>query len=73
MLTNACIQALLRLDQSSPQFTDRLDNVIDGKEFDEQISSLQADDLMEVVDYLDKVPFPHQLQLSSTEPAVGNG
>jgi len=56
MPTNAFLRTLLQLDGLVPQFPDRLCDVLGTGEFDEQISTLQADDLMELIDYLDKVP-----------------
>ena len=55
MLTNTYLQGLLQLDKSVPQFPDQLCNVLGRGEFDKQIPTLQTDDLMEVIDYLDKV------------------
>ena len=73
MPTNALLlTALLRLDKSLPQFTDQLREIIRRREFDEQVSSLQTtDELMEVIDYLDKVPTLHRLRLSSADPTTG--
>ena len=71
MVANAYFLTFLQLDRSSPQFPDRLCDVLNGMEFDEHISGLEADDLAEVIDYLDKVPSLYQLQLASTEPTVG--
>ena len=73
MPLNAYLQeALLQLDKSSPKFPDQLRDVLRGRDFDGQVSSLQTTaDLMEVIDYLDKVPSLYQLRLSSAEPALG--
>jgi len=59
MLTNPYLQTLLQLDASSPQFPNSLCDVLRRREFDEHISSLQTDDLAEVIEYLDKVPSLH--------------
>ena len=56
MVANAYFLTFLQLDRSSPQFPDRLCDVLDGREFDEHISGLEVGDLAEVIDYLDKVP-----------------
>ena len=56
MPTNAYFQKLFRLDQSLPQFPNQLCGFLDGKEFDENLQSLRSKDLLEVIDYLDKVP-----------------
>ena len=73
MPTNApLLTALLQLDESSPKFADQLRYFLRRKDFDEQVSSLQTTaDLMEVIDYLDKVLSLYQLRLYSTEPATG--
>lgn len=55
MLTTTYLQTLLQLDKSSPQFPNSLCDILSGEEFDERISSLQTDDLVEVIEYLDKV------------------
>ena len=72
-MPNAYLQAaLLQLDKSSSKFPDRLRDVLRRREFDEQVSSLQTTaDLMEVIDYLDKVPSLYHLRLSSAESALG--
>ena len=56
MLTNTYFQALLQLDKSSPQFPSQLCGIFDGEEFDERVLDLGTADLVEVIDYLDKVP-----------------
>lgn len=56
MPANAYFQKLLQFDRSSPHFADQLYGIIGGKEFDEQVSSLETNDLMKVIEYLDKVP-----------------
>jgi len=73
MPTNAPIQmALLQLDKSSPKFADHLCDVLQRREFDEEVSTLQtAADLMEVIDYLDQVSSLYQLRPSSAEPTTG--
>jgi len=73
MATNAYFQAaLLQLNTSSLKFPDQLRDVLRTREFDEQVANLQTTaDLMEVIDFLDKVPFFYQLHLSSSELVVG--
>ena len=73
MPTNAPTQtALLQLDKSSPKFADQLRDILRRRDFGEQISSLQTTtDLMEVIDYLDKVPSLYKLWLSSADPTTG--
>ena len=73
MPPNSYLQAvLLQLDKSSLKFPDQLRDVLRGREFDEQVSSLQTTaDLTEVIDYLDKVPSFYQFRLSPAEPTLG--
>ena len=49
------LQQLHRLDRSSPRFNDQLSNVLYGEEYKPYVEGLQNDDLVELVDYLDKV------------------
>ena len=72
-MPNAYLQAaLLQLDNSSPRFPEQLRDVLRRKEFDEQVSSLQTTaDLMEVIDYLDRVPSLYRFRLSPAEPVSG--
>jgi hypothetical protein len=59
MLTSNHLQTLLQLDKSSPEFSDRLCGVLGEREFDEHITNLQTDGLLELIEYLDKVPSLH--------------
>ena len=49
------LQQLSLLDKSSPDFHGQLCHVLYGKEYNEYIPNLQGDDLVWLVDYLDKV------------------
>jgi len=49
------LQELHRLDRSSPDFHDQLCNVLYGQEYVRCVPNLQDDDLVWLVDYLDKV------------------
>ena len=49
------LQQLDRLDRSSPDFHDQLRDVLYGEEYQRCASNLQGDDLVWLVDYLDKV------------------
>ena len=49
------LEQLHYLDRSSPDFHDRLSNVLYGEEYQQCVQSLQDDDLVWLVDYLDKV------------------
>jgi len=72
MPTNAYLQDLLQLDKLSSQFPDSLCDVLSRRDFDEDASNLQTDDdLVEVIEYLDRVPYLHRLHLSSTELTLG--
>ena len=56
MATNNFIETLLRLDRSSPHFPDKLSDILARREFDDSIQSLETNDLMQIIEYLDKVP-----------------
>jgi len=49
------LQQLHRLDRSSPEFHDQLCNVFYGEDYQKCVPNLQGDDLVWLVDYLDKV------------------
>jgi len=46
---------LRRLDTTSPTFHDQVSNILYGEEYIRWVPDLQGEDLMELVDYLDKV------------------
>ena len=56
MLANSYPQALLQLDQSSPEFPDQLRGILGEKGFDDYVTSLQTGDASELIEYLDNVP-----------------
>ena len=49
------LQQLYRLDRSPPDFHDKLCNVLYGEEYQQYVPNLKGDDLLWLVDYLDKV------------------
>ena len=61
------LEQLHHLDRSSSAFHDRLIKVLYGKEYQQCVPNLQGDDLVWLVDYLDKarhvlpLPAPHSL------------
>ena len=59
------LQQLSRINRSSPGFHDQLSNVLYGREYKRCIPNLQGEDLVWLVDYLDKVSrrivLPHSL------------
>lgn len=55
MVMNKGIRTLLQLDRSSSLFPDQLSDILAGREFDESIKGLEANELSQVVEYLDKV------------------
>ena len=61
--SSSVLQQFHHLDRSSPDFHDKLCNVFYGSEYSQWVSNLQGDDLVWLVDYLDKVrcriTFPH--------------
>ena len=69
MSSSPTLQQLDLLDRSSPDFHDQLSNVLYGQEYQQCIPNLQGEDLVWLVDYLDKVrchiALPHPL-LKST-------
>ena len=55
MTSQNLLQQLRDLDESSPEYHDQLSNMIYGEEYKRCVGGLQGDDLVELVDYLDKV------------------
>ena len=53
--------ACLPLDRSSPQFADRLNDALYGQEYEQCVQNFQEDDLVWLVDYLDKARHHHPL------------
>jgi len=49
------LQKLSNLDASLSEFHDQLSNVLYGEEYTRYVTNLQGDDLVWLVDYLDKV------------------
>jgi hypothetical protein len=49
------LQQLNRLNRSSPDFHDQLSNILYGEEYTQCVRSLQNDDLVWLIEYLDKV------------------
>ena len=52
---STALRQLDLLNRSSPDFHDQLSNVLHGKEYRQCVPNLQGDDLVWLVDYLDKV------------------
>lgn len=68
MASHDLLQQLHRLDRSSSEFRDRISGILYGEEYGRCVSNLQGEDLLWLVNYLDKVrrrvPFFHsQLKL----------
>jgi hypothetical protein len=55
MSSSPTLQQLDLLDRSSPNFHDQLSNVLYGQEYQQCTPNLQGEDLVWLVDYLDKV------------------
>ena len=53
--TSPALQRLHRLDRSSSDFHDQLHNVLRGEEYVQCEENLEGDDLVWLIDYLDKV------------------
>ena len=49
------LQQFRLLDSSSPEFHDKLCNILYGEKYKRCVGELRNDDLMSLVDYLDKV------------------
>ena len=49
------LEQLRRLDKSLPGFHDQLSSILYGEEYQQCVPNLQGDDLVWLVDYLDKV------------------
>ena len=77
------MQQLRPLDMSSPGFRDQLSNILYGEEYKRRVGDLQSDDLVSLVDYLDKARYRlafacicldhHRLLMPSTLPAPLSG
>ena len=55
------LQRLRRLDRSSPNFHNQLSNVLFGEEYGRSVPNLRGNDLVSLVDYLNKVCRPISL------------
>ena len=53
--TPPALQHLPYLDRSSSEFHDQLINILYGEEYQQYMQDLEGDDLVWLVDYLDKV------------------
>jgi len=67
--SSPALQRLHHLDQSSPDFPDRLYNTLRGKEYVHCEQNLTDDDLTWFIDYLDKVRRHVALPHSPLKPA----
>ena len=63
------LQRLHQLDKSSPDFPDKLCNVLYGEEYTKCVLILQGDDLVWLVDYLDQVRRHVSFPYSPLKPA----
>ena len=55
MTSSRLLQELRALDRSSPEFHDRLSSILYGEAYKKYVPRLRGDDLMSLVDCLDKV------------------
>ena len=78
------MQQFRPLDMSSPGFHDQLSNILYGEEYERHMADLKNDDLVSLVNYLDKVRCcvalsprfrlsQHRLSTFSTLPALVSG
>ena len=63
------LQQLHRLDRSSSGFHDQLSSVLYGEEYQKFVPNLQGDELVWVVEYLDKVRRHAALSRSLFKPS----
>ena len=66
--TPPTLQKLRHLDRSSPEFHGQLSDILYGEEYQQCTPSLQSDDLVWLVDYLDKVCHHATFPRSSLKP-----
>ena len=72
------MQQFRPLDMSSPGFPDQISNILSGDEYTRRVGELENDDLVSLVDYLDKARYPpvflclcldrHRLSMFSSLP-----
>jgi len=55
MSSNDPLRRLFRLDRSSSKFHDQVSNILYGEEYRQWVLNLRSEDLVGLVDYLDKV------------------
>jgi len=55
MPSGSPLKQLRRLDRSSSKFHDRISSILYGEEYKQWVPTIQGDDLVGLVDYLDKV------------------
>ena len=67
------LQQLRRLDRSSPDFQDKLCNVLYGQDYVESLPNLRGGDVVWLVDYLDEVCRRVALPCSPLKPAQALG
>ena len=58
MPEDSYLRALVQLDRLSPQFPGQLCDILDGNGFDDCVKNLEAEDLLWLIEFLDKVWFP---------------
>jgi len=63
------LQKLRRLDKSSPTFRDQISDILYGEEYKQWVPTVQGDDLVGLVDYLDKVRCRILLLRSAFKPS----
>jgi len=63
------LQQFPPIDRSSPDFHDQLDKLLCGQEYEQSVPDLQGDNLIWLVDYLDKVRSRVALPHSPLKPA----
>ena len=55
MSSRSPLEQLLRFDRSSSKFHDRVSNILYGEEYKQWVQSVQGEDLVRFVEFLDEV------------------
>ena len=63
---------LRRLDRSSSTFHDQVSNILYGEEYKQWVPTVQGDDLVALVDHLDKVRYPTSFFPFPTQAITGS-
>ena len=62
------LKQLRRLDESSTRFPDQVNNILYGEDYTQWVQTIQGDDLVDLIDYLDKACYHVSLLHSPLRP-----